>query len=79
MGSTLTTLLAAAPHARCLVLLTGAKTEYRWALQRLRDDAFVDKRLYVHLGPVGDGPWHAWSWRLPGCLDVAEKELQTRR
>ncbi|KAJ7605215.1 hypothetical protein FB45DRAFT_1042572 [Roridomyces roridus] len=71
--------LTAAPHARCLVLLTGAKTEYRWVLQRLRDDAFVDKRVYVHLGPVGDGPWHAWSWRLPDCFDVAERELQRRR
>ncbi|KAJ7619623.1 hypothetical protein FB45DRAFT_1062985 [Roridomyces roridus] len=79
IGSALTTFLIAVPHARYLVLLTGAKTEYRWALQRLRDDAFVDKRVYVHLGPIGDAPWHAWSWRLPDCFEVAEKELQRRR
>ncbi|KAJ6544580.1 hypothetical protein DFH09DRAFT_1367793 [Mycena vulgaris] len=72
MGAALVALLAAAPHIRCLVLITGAKTDYKWALQRLRKDAFADARLYVHLRPVTDGTWDAWSRRVPDVFADAD-------
>ncbi|KAJ7490707.1 hypothetical protein FB451DRAFT_1220841 [Mycena latifolia] len=73
MGAALTALLAAGSSIRCLVLVSAAKTDYKWALQRLRDDAFSDPRLYVHLRPVMDGTWDAWSRRVPDVFAEAEE------
>ncbi|KAJ7490717.1 hypothetical protein FB451DRAFT_624688 [Mycena latifolia] len=73
MGAALTALLAAGSSIRCLVLVSAAKTDYKWALQRLRDDAFSDRRLYVHLRPVMDGTWDAWSRRVPDMFAQAEE------
>ncbi|KAJ7133417.1 hypothetical protein C8R44DRAFT_849522 [Mycena epipterygia] len=72
MGAALATLLTASAHVHCLVLVTAAKTDYKWALQRLREDGFADARLYVHLRPVMDGTWDAWSRRLPDVFAEAE-------
>lgn len=79
MGAALAGLLHACPHLRCLVLVTGAKTDYRWALQRLREDGFGDPRFYVHLRPVSDGTWDAWSRREPDMFAEAEARLESRR
>ncbi|KAJ7490709.1 hypothetical protein FB451DRAFT_1166048 [Mycena latifolia] len=69
MGAALTALLAAGPNIRCLVLVSAAKTD--WALQRLRDDAFSDPRLYMH--SVMDGAWDAWSRHMPDMFAQAEE------
>ncbi|KAJ7456783.1 hypothetical protein B0H11DRAFT_225299 [Mycena galericulata] len=77
MGAALAALLAAAPRLSALVLVTGAKTDYRWTLDRLREDGFRDRRLYVHLRPVMDGTWDAWSRRVPDMF--ADAEARRRR
>ncbi|KAJ7745216.1 hypothetical protein DFH07DRAFT_963435 [Mycena maculata] len=71
-GSAFVALLAAAPCVRCLVLLTGAKTDYKRVLGRLAKDGFRDPRLYVHLRPIVDGTWDAWSRRVPDVFAEAE-------
>ncbi|KAJ6585600.1 hypothetical protein B0H19DRAFT_425112 [Mycena capillaripes] len=78
MGAALATLLRACVRLRCLVLVTEARTDYRWALQRLRDDGFRDARFHVHLRPVMDGTWDAWSRRVPDMFAEAEKQFERR-
>ncbi|KAJ7704964.1 hypothetical protein B0H17DRAFT_1193451 [Mycena rosella] len=73
VGAALAALLGAGPRIRCLVLVTAAKTDYRWALQRLREDAFADARLCLHLRPVMDGAWDEWSRRVPDMFAEAER------
>ncbi|KAJ7878841.1 hypothetical protein B0H14DRAFT_1630343 [Mycena olivaceomarginata] len=79
MGTALAQLLAASPHLRCLVLMTSSKSDYRWAYERLRKDAFGDARLHVHLRPIPDGTWDAWSRRVPDVFVEAEEALERRR
>ncbi|KAJ7621994.1 hypothetical protein DFH06DRAFT_770029 [Mycena polygramma] len=79
MGAALAGLLRARVGLRCLVLMTESKTDYKWALQRLRDDAFGDPRFYVHLRPVMDGTWDAWSRRVPDVFAYAEAQFESRR
>ncbi|KAJ7621972.1 hypothetical protein DFH06DRAFT_769494 [Mycena polygramma] len=79
MGAALMGLLRACAGLRCLVLMTESKTDYKWALQRLRDDGFRDPRFYVHLRPVMDGTWDAWSRRVPDVFEEAEAQFEARR
>ncbi|KAF7364673.1 Zn(2)-C6 fungal-type domain-containing protein [Mycena venus] len=81
MGAALARLLDACPRLRLLVLMTGAKTDCRWAYQRLREDGFAigDPRFYVHLRPIPDGLWDAWSRRVPDVFVEAEGQLERRR
>ncbi|KAJ6487196.1 hypothetical protein C8R47DRAFT_517813 [Mycena vitilis] len=79
MGAALAGLLRACAGLRCLVLMTESKTSYNWALHRLRDDGFRDPRFYVHLRPVMDGTWDAWSRRVPDVFADAEVQFEARR
>ncbi|KAF7348103.1 Zn(2)-C6 fungal-type domain-containing protein [Mycena sanguinolenta] len=78
-GAALLHLLRAAPRLCCLVLLTESKTDYKWAHQRLREDGFADARFYVHLRPIPDGTWDAWSRRVPDVFVEAEEAMERRR
>ncbi|KAJ7131728.1 hypothetical protein C8R43DRAFT_1024409 [Mycena crocata] len=74
MGAALVGLLSAGARIRYIVLATGTKTDYKWTFQRLRQDGFSDVRLDVHLRPVQDGTWDAWSRRVPDMFAHAEKK-----
>ncbi|KAJ7738339.1 hypothetical protein B0H16DRAFT_1570508, partial [Mycena metata] len=78
MGAMLAALFPACPAIRCLILVTESKTNYRWALQRLRDDGFVDARFYVHLRPVMDRTWDGWWRPAPDMFSEAEDRLKSR-
>ncbi|KAJ6453107.1 hypothetical protein C8R45DRAFT_1039629 [Mycena sanguinolenta] len=78
-GVALSRLLHAVPRLRFLVLLTASKTDYKWAHQRLREDGFADARFYVHLRPISDGTWDAWSRRVPDVFAEAEEAMERRR
>ncbi|KAJ7619629.1 hypothetical protein FB45DRAFT_931252 [Roridomyces roridus] len=80
LGPVVTALLAAVPHVRFLVLLTGSRPHHSWVLHLLRAYGLVDPRVHVHRPPRGgDTPWHAWSWRVPDCFAVAESQLRQRQ
>ncbi|KAK7022330.1 Zn(2)-C6 fungal-type domain-containing protein [Favolaschia claudopus] len=78
-GAALTRLFTACgSKLQVFVLMTGAKTDSRWAYQRLREDAFADPRLYVHLRPIADATWDAWSRHVPDVFERAEVEVVRR-
>ncbi|KAJ7028406.1 hypothetical protein C8F04DRAFT_1265942 [Mycena alexandri] len=78
MGAMLAALFSACPGVRCLILVTESKTNYKWALQRLRDDGFADARFYVHLRPVMDATWDGWWRPAPDMFSEAEDHLKSR-
>ncbi|KAJ7256872.1 hypothetical protein B0H12DRAFT_1284142 [Mycena haematopus] len=79
LGAGLSALLGACPRLRWLVLMTTSKTDYKWAYQRLREDGFADARFAVHLRPIQDGTWDAWSRRVPDMFVEAEVAMERRR
>ncbi|KAJ7228133.1 hypothetical protein B0H12DRAFT_233143 [Mycena haematopus] len=79
LGLGLAGLLSACPRLRWLVLMTTSKTDYKWAYQRLREDGFADARFAVHLRPIPDGTWDAWSRRVPDMFVEAEEAGERRR
>ncbi|KAF8215208.1 hypothetical protein K438DRAFT_772562 [Mycena galopus ATCC 62051] len=79
VGTVLAGLLRACPRLRCLVLMTCSKTDYNCAHQRIREDKFADARFSVHLRPIPDGTWDAWSRRVPDVFAEADERMATRR
>ncbi|CAK5270537.1 unnamed protein product, partial [Mycena citricolor] len=59
---------------RMLVLVTETKTDYRWAIQNLKEAGFDLKaaRFHLHLRPVFDATWDCWPRRDSDLFAEAE-------